>query len=245
MQSTTNMRRVHILVVEDEPFQQRMLRDVLKYLNFRGIMEADEGAAAISLLEEEQFDLILSDIEMPGMNGLELLRHIRIGKTQAPRDTSFIILTSHSDTEVLGAAMALDVNGFIVKPFKTGVILDKITRALNQKLILRSDTDYGSVVTDLTSLRRTRRSLELNRNELSAAAVVGARLQGQIGIPLAELRVGMRVAKNLTAIDGTVILTAETTLTAAIVNLLSDLKELVAGGLVTVYDPSSVSKVQQ
>jgi hypothetical protein len=128
--------------------------------------------------------------------------------------------------------------------FKTGVILDKITRALNQKLIRRSDAEHGSVMTDFTSLRRARQNLELNRKDLSAAAVVGGRLQGQVESPL-ELRVGMRVAKNLTAIDDTVILTAETTLTAAIINLVSDLKELVAGGFVTVYDPSPDSKVQQ
>ena len=51
------------------------------------------------------------------------------------------------------------------------------------------------------------------------------------------------MAKNLTAIDGTIIIAAETTLTAAVINLVSDLKELVAGGVVTVYEPSLESKV--
>ena len=245
MEMTTNMRGVRILVVEDEPFQQRMLRDVLKYMDFRGIMEADSGVTAISLLDDQRVDLILGDVEMPGMNGLELLRRIRTGQTYTPRDLPFIVLTSHSDTDVLSAAMALDVNGFIVKPFKSGVILDKITRALAQQLILRSDSDYGSVVTDLASLRRARLKVERKPTDSVAAAAAGHGRQRQVELPLAELRVGMRVAKNIKAKDDTVILAAETRLTEATIHLLSDLSDLLAGGIVTVYPPTPDPKAQQ
>jgi CheY-like chemotaxis protein len=241
----TNARQVRILVVEDEPFQQRMLRDVLKYMDFRGIMEADSGITAISLLDDQRVDLILGDVEMPGMNGLELLRRIRTGQTYSARDLPFIILTSHSDTEVLTAAMALDVNGFIVKPFKSGVILDKITRAIAQQLILRSDSDYGSVVTDLASLRGARLKVHGKPTDSVAAASAGQGRQRQVEIPLAELRVGMRVAKNINAKDDTVILAADTRLTEATIHLLSDLSDLLAGGIVTVYPPTPDPKPQQ
>jgi CheY-like chemotaxis protein len=245
MKSIRNMSHLRILVVDDEPFQQRMLRDVLKYMDFRGTMEADSGVTAISLLDDQRVDLILGDVQMPGMNGLELLRHIRTGQTYIPRDLPFIVLTSHSDTEVLSAAMALDVSGFIVKSFKTGIILDKITRALGQQLILRSDSDYGSVVTDLASLRRARHKVEPNPTDSVAAAAAGHGRHLQVEIPLAELRVGMRVAKNIKAKDDTVILAAETSLTEATIHLLSDLSELLSGGIVTVYHPAPETKAQQ
>jgi len=245
METTTITRQVRILVVEDEPFQQRMLRDVLKYMDFRGTMEANSGAAAISLVEKHRVDLILGDVEMPGMNGLEFLRRIRTGQTYAPRDLPFIVLTSHSDTGVLSVAMALDVNGFIVKPFKSGVILDQITRALSQQLLLRSDSDYGSVVTDLTSLRRAGLKVERNPTGSLAAAAASYERQHHVEVPLADLRAGMRVAKNIKMKDNTVILSAESRLTEATIHLLSDLSDLLAGGIVTVYPPTPDPKPQQ
>jgi DNA-binding NarL/FixJ family response regulator len=79
---------------------------------------------------------------MPGSNGLELLRQIRSGQTPARRDIGFIILTSHSNTEVLSAAMALDVNGFIVKPFTTRVILINM-KAMDSVTAVIKMTDRG------------------------------------------------------------------------------------------------------
>ena len=236
MESNANMSFARILVVEDEPFQQRVLGAVLRSKGFGRICEADSGDAAISMLETEVINTVVSDVDMPGLNGLELLRQIRTGQTRARRDIGFIILTSHSNTEVLSAAMALDVNGFIVKPFTTRVILEKIERTRRESMTLRSESQYGSVVTDIVSLRQARLSGERDSTQALETAACGAGLHGLKAIPLTDLRAGIRVANNVIAGDGTVILAAETTLTPALINLLSDLKELVAGGVVTVYD---------
>jgi CheY-like chemotaxis protein len=241
MGSNSNLSFARILVVEDEPFQRRILGAVLRSKGFSRICEADSGAAGIAMLEGESINTVVSDVDMPGLNGLELLRRVRIGQTSARRDIGFIILTSHSNTEVLSAAMALDVNGFIVKPFTTRVVLDKIARTRRESMTLRSESEYAGVVTDLASLR----SLRLLGSASSeptpgSASGIGAR----ITIPIPELRVGMRVAKNLTALDGTIIIAAETTLTIAVINLVSDLKELVAGGVVSIYETSGASNVQ-
>jgi DNA-binding response OmpR family regulator len=227
-----------ILILEDEPFQRRLLCEVLKNAGFRWIEGAESGVAAESLLQNELIDVVLSDLEVPGLNGLELLRHIRTGQTQAPRDTRFIILTSHSDSEVLGAALALDVNGFIVKPFKMRLILDRITRALSEPMMLRSEGDYGSVVTDLESLRRARDASRHKQADDLRTATTRAEIQRRtIIVPVAQLRAGMRLAQSLTAIDGSVVVAAETILTEAIIKLVSDLQVLL-GDQVVIIDGS-------
>lgn len=239
MDSNSNIAFARILVVEDEPFQCRILGSVLRSNGFGRICEAGSGGAAIAMLGTELINTVLSDIDMPGINGLELLRQIRSGQTPARRDIGFIVLTSHSNTEVLGAAMALDVNGFIVKPFTTRVILDKIVRTGRESMSLRSESEYAGVITDLDSLRSARLSAE-SSNELGTASASDA---GRITIPIAELRAGMRMASNLTALDGTIIIAAETTLTTTLINLISDLKQLLAGAMVTVYHARDGSTV--
>ncbi len=244
MESNGNMSFARILVVEDEPFQRRILGAVLRSKGYGRICEAGSGDAAVSMLETELINTVVSDVDMPGLNGLELLRQIRTGQTHARRDIGFIILTSHSNTEVLSAAMALDVNGFIVKPFTTRVILEKIERTRKENMTLRSESQYGSVMTDIASLRRARLSAQAGNTEPVALGASGDGRPGRIAIPFGELRLGMRMANNLAAMDGTIIIAAETTLTAAVINLVSDLKELIAEEVVSVYEPSLESKVQ-
>ena len=102
-------------------------------------------------------------------------------------------------------------------------------------MTLRPEGEYARVVTDLASLRTLRLSVNDKSTENSEPT---AGVSGRTARPFADLRVGMRVADNLTAIDGTVILAAETILTVALINLLSDLKQLIAGAAVSVYDQS-------
>jgi EAL domain-containing protein (putative c-di-GMP-specific phosphodiesterase class I)/DNA-binding response OmpR family regulator len=227
---------VRILIVEDEPFQRRVLGSVLKSSSsVAKITEVDSGSAAISLLETEPVDVIISDIAMPGLNGLDLLRKIRSGQSAARRDIPFLILTSYSNTDVLNAAMALDVSGFIVKPFTARLVLEKIKRTMNEKIKLRPDFHYDSVVTDLASLPGLKLSANDSGADLLRTAPSADGSQARTAIPFSELRAGMRVAERLTALDGTVILAAETTLTQPLINLLSDLTEIIAAKVLTVY----------
>ncbi len=149
--------RLSVLIVDDEPFQRRILREVLRSLGFVKTYEADSGQLAIAEMKKERFDLILSDVQMPGMNGLELLRQLRTGQTKLARDTRFIIITSFSNTEVIGAAMALDVNGFLAKPIRIGVVIEKVDRALQETFQLCAKDEYESVSTNLPSLEEAQR----------------------------------------------------------------------------------------
>lgn len=226
--SSLDKNPLSVLIVDDEAFQRRILREVLRNLGFAKIKEADSGQFAVVAMTEQHFDLVLSDVQMPGMNGLELLRQVRTGQTQLARDTRFIILTSFSNTEVLGTAMALDVNGFLAKPIRIGLVMEKLDRAVQETFQVRGQAEYESVVTSLPSLEETRRQA-IGRYSPAENLAVGA---NETAIPIAQLRVGMCVTKALFASDGTLLIPAGTVLTQLFINRLWDLNSLLTDEVV-------------
>jgi YesN/AraC family two-component response regulator len=229
--SLVDKNRLSVLIVDDEAFQRRILREVLRNLGFAKIKEADSGQFAVVAMTEQNFDLVLSDVQMPGMNGLELLRQIRMGQTQLARDARFIILTSFSNTEVLGAAMALDVNGFLAKPIRIGVVMEKIDRAVQEAFQPRAPDDYESIVTDLPSLEDSGHEpggASARHTDKSVAAA------NEKATPIAQLRVGMCVTRALVADDGKLLIPTGTVLTQLFINRLWDLSALVSGHVVYV-----------
>jgi len=223
--------RLSVLIVDDEPFQRRILREVLRSLGFLKMHEADSGQLAIAEMKKERFDLILSDVQMPGMNGLELLRQLRTGQNGLARDTRFIIITSFSNTEVIGTAMALDVNGFLAKPIRIGVVIEKVDRALQESFQLCAKDEYESVSTSLPSLGEAQRE--------SAGAAVGGVAASETGekmIPLMQLRPGMRVTKSVYTADGTLLIPTGTLLTGIFINRLWDVSSVLTGELVHIAD---------
>ena len=79
----TAQKEKRILIVDDDSFIRKMLRMVLKDAGFKEMFEADCAEAAIRMLDSHEFDLVISDINMPGKSGLEFAKLIRSGKTSA------------------------------------------------------------------------------------------------------------------------------------------------------------------
>lgn len=229
MISIVDKNCLSLLIVDDESFQRRILRQVLRNLGFAKMKDADSGESAMTKMIQG-CDLVLSDVQMPGMNGLELLRWIRIGQTPLPRDARFIVLTSFSNVEVLGAAMALDVNGFLAKPIKTGVVMEKIERALQEAFQVRARNDYESVTTHLPSLDQATRERPGSTHHVPPSAT------GEKTIPLVQLRPGMYVTKSVYAADGSILISAGTVLTQLFVNRLWDLSSVLTDELVHVAE---------
>ena len=234
--SSPHRKDLSILVVDDEGFQRRILREALKSLGFLKIKEADSGQFAIMTMAEQNFDLILSDVQMPGMNGLELLRQIRLGQTQLPRSARFVVLTSFSNTEVLGAAMALDVNGFLAKPIKIGIVMEKIDRAMQETFQPRSSSEYESVDTNPLSLE------EVAKSSTKRAPTKENPIAGMVErtIPLSQLKVGMCVTKAVVATNGTLLIPAGTILTQLFINRLWDLDSVLPKELVHIASAPQV-----
>ncbi len=105
-----------VLIVDDDPATMRLLRDVLggfKHDHHYQIELAVDGAEGLAALERERFDLVLLDIYMPGMSGLELLEQMRRKGLHTP----VLMLTGNNDGRTAGRAVASDILAYVPKPF--------------------------------------------------------------------------------------------------------------------------------
>lgn len=213
------LENLNVLLVDDDPFALKLAKQVLTDLGLEHITTAEDGQQALDLLGKSAFDLFLTDIQMPGINGLELLKHIRSGQTQAPKDLSAIIITSLSNTEILGAAMALDVNGFLVKPFKPITVVNSIVQAVNEKAFqLRENSSYLAVKTELDSLC-------LVETENTSPKQVSEKVHS---ISLLQLKPTMRLTQDVNAKTGVRLLSAGFILNERTISRLCDLHEILA-----------------
>ena len=105
----------NILVVDDDPGMLAVASEELQ-ANGYAVIEAGDGAQALSALEVAQVDLIISDLEMPRMNGLELVREIRALANDALSQTPVIMLTGRGDDKAIQAAFDCGASSFVQKP---------------------------------------------------------------------------------------------------------------------------------
>jgi two-component system chemotaxis response regulator CheY len=117
-----------ILVVDDYKTMLRILRNLLRQLNFSNIEEASDGAEALQMLRKSPFGLIISDWNMEPMTGIQLLREVRgDGKL---KHIPFIMITAESKSENVVAAKEAGVSNYIVKPFNAETLKSKIVSVI-------------------------------------------------------------------------------------------------------------------
>lgn len=118
--------QIKVMVVDDQASMRAMIRRSLQDLGFRDVRDKGDAAEALAAIRADRVHLIVSDFNMPDMDGLQLLEAVRadpvIGKTV------FIMLTGSSDREIVQKAAALGVNNYLVKPFAPASLKDKIER---------------------------------------------------------------------------------------------------------------------
>ncbi|TVQ37077.1 MAG: response regulator [Geminicoccaceae bacterium] len=121
-------KNLQILIVDDYKTMLRIIRNLLKQLEFNNIDEATDGSMALAKLKDKAYGLVISDWNMQPMTGLELLKAVRAdaGLKALP----FIMITAESKTENVVAAKEAGVNNYIVKPFNAETLKAKITSVL-------------------------------------------------------------------------------------------------------------------
>ncbi len=121
-------KKLPILIVDDYKTMLRIIRNLLRQLEFTNVDEATDGSAALARLREKRYGLVISDWNMQPMTGLELLKAVRADPKL--KDIPFIMITAESKTENVIAAKEAGVNNYIVKPFNAETLHKKITMVL-------------------------------------------------------------------------------------------------------------------
>lgn len=121
-------KSMNVLIVDDYKTMLRIIRNLLKQIDFNNVDEANDGGEALAKLRSGNFGLVISDWNMAPMTGLQLLQEVRAdSKLKA---TPFIMITAESKTENVIAAKQAGVSNYIVKPFNAETLREKIEKVL-------------------------------------------------------------------------------------------------------------------
>ncbi|NQU71080.1 MAG: response regulator [Rhodospirillales bacterium] len=119
-----------VLVVDDYKTMVRIIRNLLKQLDFNNVDEAADGSAALRKLRDGDFGLVISDWNMEPMTGIQLLKEVRADEKL--KELPFIMVTAESKTENVVAAKEAGVNNYIVKPFNAATLKSKLVGVLGE-----------------------------------------------------------------------------------------------------------------
>jgi len=121
-------KNMNILIVDDYKTMLRIIRNLLRQLDFQNVDEATDGAQALSMLRTGNYGLVISDWNMQPMTGLQLLQEVRADAKL--KNLPFIMVTAESKTENVVAAKQAGVSNYIVKPFNAETLKEKIEKVL-------------------------------------------------------------------------------------------------------------------
>ena len=119
------------LVVDDFSTMRRIIKNLLIDLGYANVTEADDGATALRTLQAGSFDFLITDWNMPGMAGLDLLKAVRADARLAKMPV--LMLTAEAKREQIIEAAQAGVNGYVIKPFTAVTLKEKIDKILETR----------------------------------------------------------------------------------------------------------------
>ncbi|WP_027350611.1 chemotaxis response regulator CheY [Halotalea alkalilenta] len=119
-------KQINFLVVDDFPTMRRIVRNLLKELGYQNVEEAEDGQQALERLRAGGFDFVVSDWNMPNLDGLEMLKQIRADP--ALSSLPVLMVTAEARKENIIAAAQAGANGYVVKPFTAGTLEEKLNK---------------------------------------------------------------------------------------------------------------------
>lgn len=115
-----------ILIVDDFSTMRRIIKNLLRDLGFSNTHEADDGATGLPMLQSGNFDFLVTDWNMPGMTGIDLLKEVR--SDDKIKDLPVLMVTAEAKREQIVLAAEAGVNGYVVKPFTAQTLQEKIDK---------------------------------------------------------------------------------------------------------------------
>jgi two-component system chemotaxis response regulator CheY len=119
-------KTMKILIVDDFPTMRRIIKNLLKDLGFENVDEAEDGAMGLEKLRNGNFEFVVSDWNMPNMDGLEMLKAIRADP--ALSSLPVLMVTAEAKKENIIAAAQAGANGYVVKPFTAATLEEKLNK---------------------------------------------------------------------------------------------------------------------
>jgi two-component system chemotaxis response regulator CheY len=119
------------LVVDDFSTMRRIIKNLLHDLGYANVTEADDGTSALPILKAGGIDFLITDWNMPGMPGLELLRQVRADPRLAKLPV--LMLTAEAKREQIVEAAQAGVSGYVIKPFTAAILKEKIDKVLGTR----------------------------------------------------------------------------------------------------------------
>jgi len=119
-------KNMKILIVDDFSTMRRIIKNLLRDLGFSNADEADDGQSALPMLQTGKFDFLITDWNMPGMTGIELLKAVRADEKIATLPV--LMVTAEAKREQIIEAAQAGVNGYVVKPFTAAALKEKIEK---------------------------------------------------------------------------------------------------------------------
>lgn len=119
-------KNMKILIVDDYSTMRRIIKNVLHEIGFDNTDEADDGQTALPMLQNGGYDFLITDWNMPGMQGIDLLKAVRAGEKTAKLPV--LLVTAEAKRDQIVKAAECGVNGYIVKPFTPETLKEKISK---------------------------------------------------------------------------------------------------------------------
>jgi CheY-like chemotaxis protein len=216
----------NVLIVDDEQFSRVIVARFLRELGNPQITYAKDGSEALAALVTPgaNYRMVISDFNMPVKNGLELLKIVRSSTGSIRYDIPFLMLTGLADQAVVGAALALDTDSFVVKPVSKVALEARILRALSEQRDLKTPQAYAEV--DITAAcagllsHEPVGTFDKNRAKKEATPANAQRLS------LSSVKPGAVLADDIRAPNGELLLACGAVLSPRLLNRLRDLSSL-------------------
>jgi len=119
-------KNMKILIVDDFSTMRRIIKNLLRDLGFTNTAEADDGNSALPMLENGEFEFLITDWNMPGMTGIDLLKAVR--SSEKLRTLPVLMVTAEAKRDQIIAAAQAGVSGYVVKPFTAAALQEKIEK---------------------------------------------------------------------------------------------------------------------
>jgi two-component system chemotaxis response regulator CheY len=133
-----------ILLVEDNHHMRVLLAEILRAVGVRDLFEASDGAAALQMMKNQEIDIIITDLSMQPLDGIDFTRLVRRSKDSPNQMCPIIMITGHSTLARVNEARDAGVNEFLAKPLTAKGVIERLTQVIDQpRKYVRTEDYFG------------------------------------------------------------------------------------------------------